>query len=110
MKPSDAGPLGGSLGQDLALEDFRQAGHAVVDWIADYFAHPERQRVQPGVLPGQLLDKLPPDAPECGASQEEILADFDRLVAPHLVHWNHPGFMAYFAAGGSRPGVLADAK
>lgn len=109
MKSRDTAPLGGSHGHDLPPEDFRKAGHAIVDWIADYAAHPERQRVQPDVLPGELLDKLPDRAPQQGASQEEVLAEFERLVAPHLVHWNHPGFMAYFAAGGSRPGVLADA-
>lgn len=101
--------MGTSRDNDLSPEDFRQAGHAIVDWIADYYAHPERQRVLPDVLPGQLVDRLPSSAPQHGASQEEILADFERLVAPHLVHWSHPGFMAYFAAGGSRPGVLADA-
>ena len=109
MKSRDPGVSVGFNSHDLALEDFRAAGHAIVDWIADYYAHPERRPVQPDVLPGQLLDKLPPSAPQQGSSQEEILADFERLVAPHLVHWNHPGFMAYFAAGGSRPGVLADA-
>lgn len=109
MKTLDTGTLGASRGNDLSPEEFRRAGHAIVDWIADYYAHPERQRVLPDVAPGQLLDKLPPSAPQQGACQEEILADFERLVAPHLVHWNHPGFMAYFAAGGSRPGVLADA-
>ena len=109
MKHPAAGPQGGLQGHDLSAEDFRQAGHAIVDWIADYFAHPERRPVRPDVSPGQLLEKLPASAPQQGASQEEILADFERLVAPHLVHWSHPGFMAYFAAGGSRPGVLADA-
>lgn len=109
MKAPPPGTLGAFTASDLSPEDFRRAGHAVVDWIADYYAHPERQRVLPDVLPGQLVDKLPSSAPQRGAAQEEILADFERLVAPHLVHWNHPGFMAYFAAGGSRPGVLADA-
>ena len=109
MKSRDSEPLGGSHGHDLPPEDFRQAGHAIVDWIADYFTHLGCRRVQPDVQPGELLDKLPAGPPQQRASQEEILADFERLVAPHLVHWNHPGFMAFFAAGGSRPGVLADA-
>ena len=109
MKRPDTGSSGASRDSDLAPEEFRCAGHAIIDWIADYYAHPERQRVLPDVLPGQLVDKLPYEAPQQGASQQEILADFEQLVAPHLVHWNHPGFMAYFAAGGSRPGVLADA-
>ncbi len=98
-----------ALGGELDPEEFRAAGRAVVDWIADYLAHPERQRILPRVEPGQLFDKLPAEAPAEASSQAEILGDFERLVVPHLVHWNHPGFMAYFAAGGSSPGVLADA-
>ena len=39
---------------------------------------------------------------------ERILADFEKQVLPHVTHWNHPGFMAYFATTGSAPGVLGD--
>src|SRR6185503_19383154 len=37
-----------------------------------------------------------------------IVADFERILVPGLTHWNHPGFLAYFASTGSAPGVLAD--
>jgi len=40
---------------------------------------------------------------------DRILADFERQVIPHVTHWNHPGFMGYFATSGSMPGVLAEA-
>ncbi len=93
---------------DIDPEQFRQAGHDLIDWIADYLSKPERQRVLPTVEPGDLLDKLPVDPPAQGAPQAEILADFEREILPHAVHWNHPGFMAYFAAGGSSPGVLGE--
>jgi aromatic-L-amino-acid decarboxylase len=36
------------------------------------------------------------------------MADFDRVLMPGMTHWNHPGFMAYFAITASAPGVLAD--
>ena len=93
---------------DLESEEFRRAGHAVIDWIADYIAHPERLRVQPDAEPGALLDKLPEEAPAHPSPQGDILADFERTIVPHVMHWNHPGFMGYFSAGGSSPGVLAE--
>ena len=93
---------------DLDPEAFRRAGYAVTDWIVGYLAHPERWSVQPDVEPGALLEKLPPEAPAHPSSQEDILADFERTILPHAVHWNHPGFMGYFAAGGSFPGILAE--
>ena len=37
-----------------------------------------------------------------------ILADVDRLVIPNATHWQHPGFMAYFASTASGPGLLGE--
>jgi aromatic-L-amino-acid decarboxylase len=39
---------------------------------------------------------------------DRILEDFERQILPHVTHWNHPGFLAYFATSGSAPGVLAE--
>src|SRR5436305_1658523 len=36
------------------------------------------------------------------------MRDFERVLLPGVTHWNHPGFLAYFAITGSAPGVLAD--
>ena len=104
---SDA-TVDGSIGGDIDPEEFRQAGHALIDWVAEYLSRPEQHRVMPAVDPGALLDKLPAKAPEQPSAQAEILADFQREILPHVLHWNHPGFMAYFSAGGSSPGVLAE--
>ncbi len=93
---------------DLPASDFRRAGHAVVDWIADYLEHAEHASILPDVLPGELVDKLPTEPPAIGMDPSGLLSEFERDILPHVVHWNHPGFMAYFAAGGSSPGVLAD--
>ncbi len=93
---------------DMPPEEFRRIGHEMVDWISDYWAEQERYRVTPEVKPGELVDKLPAAAPDAGEAPEAILRDFVDQILPHCVHWNHPGFLAYFAAGGSAPGVLAE--
>src|SRR5215471_13751048 len=36
------------------------------------------------------------------------MADFERVLVPGLTHWNHPGFLAYFAITASAPGILAE--
>lgn len=92
----------------MPADEFRRFGHQVIDWIADYWEHPERYRVLPQVSPGELLDALPASAPEDGEQMDRILADFERQILPHVTHWNHPGFMGYFATSGSAPGVLAE--
>ncbi len=94
---------------DISSEEFRKAGHELVDWIAEYVAHPERHAVLPAVEPGELRAKLPEFPPEHGDSSAAVLRDFENQILPHVTHWNHPGFMAYFAAGGSSAGVLSEA-
>jgi aromatic-L-amino-acid decarboxylase len=93
---------------DMDPEAFRREGYRVVDWVADYLAHPERYPVLSRVAPGDIRRSLPAEPPEQGEPFAEILADFDRLIVPGITHWNHPGFFAYFAITGSAPGVLAE--
>lgn len=97
-------PLG-----DVDPEDFRRAGHAVIDWIAGYLADPEVWPVLPSVEPGDLRAALPASPPDDPEPFERILSDFERLIPPATTHWNHPGFMAYFANTGSGPSILAEA-
>jgi aromatic-L-amino-acid decarboxylase len=90
------------------LEDFREAGHRLVDWIADYLEHAERYPVLAQVAPGEIVRALPDRAPEDPEPFDAIMADFERVLVPGLTHWNSPNFFAYFAITGSAPGVLAD--
>ena len=76
--------------------------------MADYLAHPERYPVLPPVKPGQLTDALPARGPERGEPMDGILDDFERLIVPAATHWNHPGFMAYFANSATAEGILGE--
>src|SRR6187200_950180 len=93
---------------DMDPEAFRKEAHRIADWIADYFAAPERYPVLARVRPGDIRRALPSSAPEHGESFDAIFSDFERIIVPGLTHWNHPGFFAYFAITGSAPGVLAE--
>jgi aromatic-L-amino-acid decarboxylase len=87
---------------------FRRHGHELVDWIADYFDHPDRYPVLARVKPGEIAAALPAQAPADPEPFGDIMADFDRLLVPGLTHWNHPRFFAYFAVSGTEPGILAE--
>jgi aromatic-L-amino-acid decarboxylase len=60
------------------------------------------------MAPGQLVDALPASGPEQGEPMERLLEDFRRLIVPAITHWNHPGFMAYFANTAPGPGIIAE--
>jgi aromatic-L-amino-acid/L-tryptophan decarboxylase len=90
------------------VDDFRSAAHETVDWVSSYLEDTRRYPVFPRVKPGDLTDSLPPSAPLTGEPFEAILKDFDKLIMPAVTHWNHPGFMAYFACTGSTPAIIAE--
>lgn len=92
----------------MDIESFRRDGHRLIDWIAEYLAHPERYPVLAQVEPGQVRRTLPKEPPEKPESLEAILEDVEKIIVPGLTHWNHPGFFAYFAISGSGPGILGE--
>ncbi len=96
-----------SLG-DMDSEAFRRYGHQVIDWIATYLEDMRPYPVLSRVAPGEIKAALPATPPVLPERMEAILADFDRIILPGITHWNHPGFMAYFAITGSGPGILGE--
>jgi len=104
---TDGGPYSGNL-NEVDNEEFRRYGHQVVDWIADYLEDIRQYPVLPDMQPGDLVDRLPAQAPDHGEPMDAILEDFQRSIVPALTHWNHPRFYAYFAISASHPGILAE--
>ncbi|HJR93021.1 MAG TPA: pyridoxal-dependent decarboxylase [Acidimicrobiia bacterium] len=88
--------------------DFRGAGHATVDWIADYLDRVGEMPVLSRVDPGEVRAQLPPHAPEEGEPWTAILDDVDRIILPGITHWQAPGFFAFFPANSSGPAILGD--
>jgi aromatic-L-amino-acid decarboxylase len=93
---------------DMDAETFRRSAREIAEWILRYLDIPERHPVLARVAPGAVRAALPVEAPEHGEPMESLLEDFERILVPAMTHWNHPGFMAYFATSGSGPGVLAE--
>jgi aromatic-L-amino-acid/L-tryptophan decarboxylase len=90
------------------VEEFRRAAHEAVDWIAEYLNNTRDYPVVSANRPGELVDALPRSGPERGESFDAILRDFREKVIPAVTHWNHPGFMAFFACTGSTPAVIGE--
>ena len=92
----------------MTPDDFRRHGHAVVDWIADYYARIESFPVLSRVEPGQIRASLPADPPAQGESFESILADVEKLILPGITHWQSPNFFAFFPSNTSGASILGD--
>ena len=89
--------------------DFARYGEEVVQWIAEYLRAPEKYPVLSRCQPGEIKAQLPPHPPAAPETMDAILADFSSILMPGMTHWNHPGFMAYFANSSPAPGVIAEA-
>ncbi len=93
---------------DMDPETFRAAAHEVVDVIADYLGAIAAYPVFPPIEPGSLRPLFPAGPPEAPEPIDAILADYRRLVEPNATHWQHPGFLAYFATSASGAGILGE--
>ncbi|MBF4762111.1 aminotransferase class V-fold PLP-dependent enzyme [Nocardioides islandensis] len=92
----------------MSPEEFRELGHRVVDWVADYWSTVDQRPVLARVQPGEVAAALPASLPEKAEPLDAVLADLDRVLVPGLTHWQHPRFFAYFPANSSPAGVLGD--
>jgi aromatic-L-amino-acid decarboxylase len=97
-------------GPAMTPEEFRRAGHALIDWIADYRTKMNAgdARVMPEATPGQIRAALPASPPVSGEPFADIVRDVERIVMPGCFHWQHPRFYGFFPSNATLVTVLAD--
>jgi aromatic-L-amino-acid decarboxylase len=92
----------------MGPEEFRAAGHELVDWIADYRARIPQLPVQARVGPGEVAGKLPSRAPEESEPFSRVLADLEDVVVPGVTQVQHPRYFGWFPSNASLGSVLGD--
>jgi len=92
-----------------SADELRAALVRVASWSAAYLENVAALPVLATVRPGEIAAALPDHPPASGEPLDRILDDVDRVLMPGITHWNHPGFMAYFANTGSPPGIVGEA-
>jgi aromatic-L-amino-acid decarboxylase len=94
----------------MTPEEFRRAGHELIDWIAEYRSRMNAgdARVMPDVAPGWVRAQLPPSPPTLGESFDNILRDIDSIVVPACFNWQHPRFHGFFPANVTLISLLGD--
>ena len=93
---------------DPTSDEFRDAGHKLIDWIGDYLDNVDRYDVLSRVKPGDVEKQFASKARLEGRPYDALLADVESKILPGMTHWNHPAFFAYFAITGSQAGILAE--
>ncbi len=92
----------------MTPEEFRAAGHELVDWIADFRESLEDRPVRANVEPGDVraaIDTEPPQTPQPFAA---VVADLDRVITSGAMMIQHPMNFGWFPANASLASVLGD--
>src|SRR3712207_1510277 len=92
----------------MTPEEFRVAGHALVDWIADHRSRVPELPVAARVEPGEVAAALAPSAPEDPEAFDAVLADLERVVVPGITQTQSPAFFGWFPSNAALSSVLGD--
>ena len=65
-------------------EEFRRAGHQLINWIADYRARVEEFPVRSKLEPGAVRAGLPASPPVGPEPFEGIFSDLEEIILPGL--------------------------
>ena len=92
----------------MQYEEFRKAGHYLIDYISDYLQHLENKKLFADVEPSflhQLFNESVPDNPQ---SLEAIQKILEEKLVPYCTHVNHPGYMGLITPSPNPAGILGD--
>jgi len=92
----------------MDVNEFRTAGHRVVDRLAEYFETIESNAVFPDVDPKMIAGLFEEPLPELPESLEDVLAELEEKLLPYCTHVGHPGYMGLITPSPNPAGVIGD--
>jgi aromatic-L-amino-acid/L-tryptophan decarboxylase len=92
----------------MTPDEFREAGHALIDWIADYREHIPQQPVRARVEPGEVRRSFPAQPPQTAQDFCSLMAQMESRVVPGITQVQHPMHYGWFPSNASLASVLGD--
>ena len=92
----------------MTPEEFRAAGHQLIDWIADYRTNLEQAPVRSVVSPGDVRSAFDPTPPTETLAFETLLERMDQVVVPGVLQVQHPMHFGWFPSNATLSSVLGD--
>jgi len=88
--------------------EFRQTGHYLVDFLADYLDHIEERPLFPDAEPRELYHLFDEPLPRRGMSADAVVREIEEKLIPYCTHVGHPGYMGLITPSPTPVGILAD--
>ncbi len=92
----------------MDINEFRVAGHEVVDMLADYLDTVEQQPLFPDVEPGYIDELFDEPLPQEGLPADAVLGELRARLLPYCTHVNHPGYFGLITPTPAPAGILGD--
>jgi aromatic-L-amino-acid decarboxylase len=89
-------------------EEFRRAGHALIDWIADYRSSLEQRPVRAQVNPGDVRKRFSTTPPDRPLPPDQLLKNLENHVVPGITQVQHPMHYGWFPSNASLASTLGD--
>ena len=92
----------------MDYNEFRTAGHVLVDYIADYLEQVKGLKLFNPVEPAYLFELFDEKIPDDPKSLTEIHQTLQQKLIPYCTHVNHPGYMGLITPSPNPAGILAE--
>src|SRR6185503_13372739 len=93
----------------MDTKEFREAGHKMVDWIAEYLESIEGRPLFPKGADPRAIEALFDEAlPQDETPLADLMAVLDRKLIPNSCHVNHPGYFGFITPTPTPAGMLGD--
>lgn len=92
----------------MQYDEFRQAGHYLIDYVADYLQKVGERPLFPDIEPSYLYELFDEEIPENPRSLMQLQKELEEKLIPFSTHVNHPGYMGLITPSPNPAGILAD--
>jgi len=92
----------------MDIREFREAGHRVIDQMADLLENVEETPLFRKAEPSALNDLFDEPLPEGPTPLPDVLGELDRKLLPWCTHVNHPGYFGLITPSPLPAGILGD--
>ena len=92
----------------MNYDEFRSAGHNLVDYITDYLQNVSGKQLFNSVEPALLYDLFDEKIPDDPKSLADIQRLLEKKLLPYCTHVNHPGYMGLITPSPNPAGILSE--